>query len=57
MTHLVLLTVFCLAQVAVGVAIGRRVRSTSDFFVAGRRLGQWMQRAHQALVISQRAAQ
>ena len=25
--------------------------------VAGRRLGQWMQRAHQALVISQRAAQ
>ena len=39
MTHLVLLTVFCLAQIAVGVAIGRRVRTTSDFFVAGRRLG------------------
>jgi solute:Na+ symporter, SSS family len=39
MTHLTLLTLFCLAQIAVGVAIGRRVRSTSDFFVAGRRLG------------------
>ena len=39
MTHLTLLTIFCLAQIAVGVAIGRRVRSTSDFFVAGRRLG------------------
>jgi SSS family solute:Na+ symporter len=39
MTHLTLLTVFCLAQIAVGLAIGRRVRSTSDFFVAGRRLG------------------
>jgi SSS family solute:Na+ symporter len=42
MTHLVLLTAFCLAQVAVGLAIGRRVRSTGDFFVAGRRLGPWM---------------
>ncbi len=42
MTHLVLLTVFCLAQIAVGLAIGRRVRSTSDFFVAGRRLGPAM---------------
>jgi SSS family solute:Na+ symporter len=42
MTHLVLLTVFCLAQIAVGLAIGRRVRSTGDFFVAGRRLGPWM---------------
>jgi SSS family solute:Na+ symporter len=42
MTHLVLLTVFCLAQIALGVAIGRRVRSTSDFFVAGRRLGPAM---------------
>jgi len=39
MTHLTLLTIFCLVQIAVGVAIGRRVRSTSDFFVAGRRLG------------------
>src|SRR5689334_15962052 len=39
MTHLVLLTLFCLAQIAVGLAIGRRVSSTSDFFVAGRRLG------------------
>jgi solute:Na+ symporter, SSS family len=42
MTHLTLLTIFCLAQIAVGVAIGRRVRSTSDFFVAGRRLGPAM---------------
>ncbi len=42
MTHLTLLTIFCLAQIAVGVAIGRRVRSTSDFFVAGRRLGPVM---------------
>jgi SSS family solute:Na+ symporter len=42
MTHLVLLTVFCLAQIALGVAIGRRVRSTSDFFVAGRQLGPAM---------------
>src|SRR5688500_19254744 len=42
MTHLTLLTIFCLAQIAVGVAIGQRVRSTSDFFVAGRRLGPAM---------------
>jgi SSS family solute:Na+ symporter len=42
MTHLVLVTLFCLAQVGIGLAIGRRVRSTGDFFVAGRRLGPWM---------------
>jgi SSS family solute:Na+ symporter len=42
MTHLTLLAVFCVAQIAVGLAIGRRVRSTSDFFVAGRRLGPLM---------------
>lgn len=36
--QLVLLAIFVLAQVAVGVVIGRRVRGTSDFFVAGRRL-------------------
>ena len=42
MTHLTLLTAFCVAQIAVGVAIGRRVRNTSDFFVAGRRLGPGM---------------
>ena len=42
MTHLTLLTIFCLAQIAVGVAIGRRVRRSSDFFVAGRRLGPVM---------------
>jgi solute:Na+ symporter, SSS family len=39
MTHLILLTVFALAQIALGLAIGRRVRSTGDFFVAGRSLG------------------
>ena len=38
MTHLTLLTVFAVAQIAIGIAIGRRVRSTGDFFVAGRRL-------------------
>jgi SSS family solute:Na+ symporter len=42
MTHLALLTLFCLAQIAVGLAIGRRVRSTGAFFVAGRQLGPWM---------------
>jgi solute:Na+ symporter, SSS family len=42
MTHLILLTVFALAQIALGLAIGRRVSSTGDFFVAGRRLGGFM---------------
>lgn len=36
--HLVLLTVFVALQIAVGLWISRRVRSASDFFVAGRGL-------------------
>src|SRR6186713_2891371 len=39
MTHLTLLLLYSLAQIALGLWIARRVRSTSDFFVAGRRLG------------------
>jgi solute:Na+ symporter, SSS family len=38
-THLTLLLVYSLAQIALGLWIARRVRGTSDFFVAGRRLG------------------
>ncbi|MDQ3069734.1 MAG: hypothetical protein M3R55_08400 [Acidobacteriota bacterium] len=34
----VLLGVWCVAQVALGLWIARRVRTTSDFFVAGRSL-------------------
>ena len=39
MTHLTLLLAYSLAQIALGLWIARHVRSTSDFFVAGRRLG------------------
>jgi SSS family solute:Na+ symporter len=39
MYYLILLVVYSLAQIALGVWIGRRVRTTSDFFVAGRSLG------------------
>ena len=39
MTHLGLLAVFAVAQIALGLYIGRRVTTTGDFFVAGRRLG------------------
>ena len=39
MMHLVLLLAYALAQIALGLWIGRRVRSSGDFFVAGRRLG------------------
>lgn len=35
---LALLLVYCVAQVALGLWIGRKVRSTGDFFVAGRSL-------------------
>ena len=42
MTHLALLAVFAAAQIALGLFIGRRVSNTSDFFVAGRRLGPGM---------------
>ena len=39
MYYLILLVTYSLAQIALGVWIGRRVRTTSDFFVAGRSLG------------------
>src|SRR5918994_4359562 len=39
MTHLTLLVVYSIALIALGLWIARRVRTTSDFFVAGRRLG------------------
>jgi len=38
MTHLTLLAVFAIAQIGLGLYIGRRVSGTSDFFVAGRTL-------------------
>lgn len=41
-THLTLLIVYSIAQIALGVWIGRRVLTTSDFFVAGRSLGPWL---------------
>ena len=37
--HLAVLLVYAAILMAVGLWIGRRVRSTADFFVAGRRLG------------------
>jgi SSS family solute:Na+ symporter len=37
--HLVLLVAYSALLVAIGLWIGRRVRTTADFFVAGRRLG------------------
>src|SRR3954470_1493432 len=39
MGYLALLAVYSAAQIALGLWIGRRVRTTTDFFVAGRRLG------------------
>src|SRR3954453_21806467 len=39
MGYLALLVVYSAAQIALGLWIGRRVRTTTDFFVAGRRLG------------------
>jgi SSS family solute:Na+ symporter len=39
MPYLVLLLVYAAAQIALGLWIGRRVRTSGDFFVAGRRLG------------------
>jgi SSS family solute:Na+ symporter len=41
-THLTLLIVYSVAQIALGLWIGRRVRTTSAFFVAGRQLGPWL---------------
>jgi solute:Na+ symporter, SSS family len=39
MYYLILLLAYSLAQIALGVWIGRRVRTARDFFVAGRSLG------------------
>nr|MDQ3349281.1 sodium:solute symporter family protein [Acidobacteriota bacterium] len=39
MYYLLLLIAYSLAQVALGIWIGRRVRTARDFFVAGRSLG------------------
>lgn len=39
MTPLVLLIVYSVLLVAIGLWVGRRVRTAGDFFVAGRRLG------------------
>lgn len=39
MTQLTLLLLYSVAQIALGLWIARRVRTTGDFFVAGRRLG------------------
>jgi solute:Na+ symporter, SSS family len=39
MTHLVLLLLYSVALVGLGLFIGRRVRNSGDFFVAGRNLG------------------
>jgi SSS family solute:Na+ symporter len=39
MSYLLLLIAYAAAQIAVGIWIGRRVRTASDFFVAGRSLG------------------
>ncbi len=38
-THLPLLLFYCVLQIALGLWIGRRVKSAGDFFVAGRKLG------------------
>src|SRR6476659_1024064 len=39
MAYLALLVVYSAAQIALGLWIGRRVNTSTDFFVAGRRLG------------------
>ncbi|HZT76611.1 MAG TPA: sodium:solute symporter family protein [Vicinamibacterales bacterium] len=39
MRYLVVIVVYSLAQIALGLWISRRVKGSSDFFVAGRRLG------------------
>lgn len=40
--HLPLLLLYSVAQIALGLWIGRRVRGAGDFFVAGRQLGPWL---------------
>jgi solute:Na+ symporter, SSS family len=37
--HVIILSTYSLALMALGLSVGRRVRGASDFFVAGRRLG------------------
>jgi SSS family solute:Na+ symporter len=39
MAYLLIIILYSVAQIALGVWISRRVRGSSDFFVAGRRLG------------------
>jgi solute:Na+ symporter, SSS family len=39
MAYLIVIIVYSLAQIALGLWVSRRVRGTSDFFVAGRQLG------------------
>src|SRR5260221_14735360 len=39
MTLLLILTVYAALMIALGAAVSRRVRASSDFFVAGRGLG------------------
>ncbi len=41
-TELLLLSLWVLAQLALGLWVARRVQTEDDFFVAGRRLGPWM---------------
>ena len=40
--YLLVIVFYSLAQIALGVWIARRVKRSSDFFVAGRALGPWM---------------
>src|SRR5438552_1972602 len=37
--RLALLVAYCLLMIAIGLGVGRRVKSAADFFVAGRHLG------------------
>src|SRR5438874_13762164 len=39
MLYLLIIVIYSAAQIAFGLWIARRVRGSSDFFVAGRRLG------------------
>ena len=39
MSYLLVIIVYSAAQIALGIWVSRRVRGSSDFFVAGRQLG------------------
>src|SRR6266542_6651320 len=39
MAHLTIIVAYSIAQIALGVWVARRVKGSSDFFVAGRALG------------------